>query len=65
MKVSPKARPARWIAALALAGALVSAAPVARAEEDEPFPSPASTADLFETFGVMLHGAAMGMTAIW
>ena len=65
MKVSPKARPVRWIVALVFAGAAVALATEVRAENDEPFPSPVTTSTMFETLGVFFHGVGVGMTAIW
>jgi len=65
MKASPKARPVRWIVALAFVGALSAPVVVARAGEDQPYPSPVTTLGTSETLGVMVHGAAMGMTAVW
>lgn len=65
MKVSPKARPVRWIVALALVGALSAPPVVATAGEDQPYPSPATTLGTSETFSVVLYGAAMGLTAVW
>ena len=66
MKLLPNSRPARWLVAFAFAGMLVAVAQNVRAENDEPYPDPVTTSmNSLGSWGVIMHGAAMGMTAVW